>query len=354
MTSSFSRLSRPVLVRNSLALGFVLVGFTLSMVSALGLCSSQCAETQAYRIGGLPFSWFGLSFFAALAIILAVSRKTTVLDFVPEYLVLTAIGAEGHFIFLQKYEIGKWCPICLGIAACVFSAGCVLLPTYLRGEPGGRVMNHGKSLAIKRTVAVFLLLAGLGISFGLVAKEGDVFAAEVVKNQVLGNPSSQIELYVVTDWFCPMCRMVEPAVNKGVSVNLSRAKIMFIDLPVHPQSLNYVPYNLSLLVNAKPRYLSARQYMYELASRKESPTQEEVSEAIKPSGATLKMLNFSEITVGMQYNQKLVESLKINATPTIVAYNRKENRIKTLSGIQEISAENITVALDEISNRRKK
>ncbi len=91
-----------------------------------------------------------------------------------------------------------------------------------------------------RKVAV---LMGLGGSIMGVKKEAD--AAEL--DMFLGKTSSPTTVYFVSDWFCPICRKIEPAIEKMYPELAKSVRISFIDLPIHKETLNFTPYNLQFI-----------------------------------------------------------------------------------------------------------
>lgn len=328
----------------------IAAGLVLSVMSELDICTESCAEAHTYRFAGMPFAWVGIPFFAVVFALVAGSKRFPVLGSLASLMLCGAIGAELHFVYIQKVIIGKWCPICLGIAAAVAVCAAAVLPWpwRARNEDGG---FNVKKAAIRTVVGFLMLLLGIGVSVGLVTREQDAFAAEVVKNQVMGAANSPVELYVFTDWYCPACRTVEDEMAKGVTAALSRAKVVFVDKPLYPKSNNFIPYNLSLLVNDKEHYLTARKALYALAEKTSSPTPGDVEAALKGTGATLTMLDYAKIMAGVTFNQQVTATLKVDTTPTVVAYHRKEKKMKMLKGVKEITAANIASALDEVSGK---
>ena len=98
-----------------------LAGFGLSVAALLKICSS-CSETANYRVFGMDFGWFGIACFAVLIIAVALRRRSTWAGWCTALVYFASAGAETRFIWIQKYEIGQWCPICLSLAAAVFLA----------------------------------------------------------------------------------------------------------------------------------------------------------------------------------------------------------------------------------------
>ena len=94
-------------------------GLVLSVVSLFKICSA-CSETARYRVFGMDFGWFGIAFFVVLTIVIALQSRFDGFSWIASLLFFASAGAECRFIWIQKYEIGQWCPICLSIASAVF------------------------------------------------------------------------------------------------------------------------------------------------------------------------------------------------------------------------------------------
>src|ERR1700722_16650926 len=109
-----------------LALCALVTAFGLTVISWMRLCSQTCAEGHSYRIFGFPFESVGMVFFPLLAFLHMLTRKYPVLIRVTGWILCTAMGSEIIFIYVQKYKIGSWCPVCLSIAACI----CVAAGAY--------------------------------------------------------------------------------------------------------------------------------------------------------------------------------------------------------------------------------
>jgi len=95
----------------------VVAGLILSIISWLKLCSEACLATHSWRFCGCEFENIGITFFPILTVIYLLGWKNPLAYLVAGWMVAGALGSEVMFIFVQKYKIGHWCPICLSIAA---------------------------------------------------------------------------------------------------------------------------------------------------------------------------------------------------------------------------------------------
>jgi len=130
---------------------------------------------------------------------------------------------------------------------------------------------------------------------------------------------------------------------------MKRAKLLFIDQPVHPESMNYIPYNLAFLVREKEKYLEIRKALLRLAERTREPSPEEVQKAVALLGVTYRPLNYADVNAGIQYFQSVVQSFRVEGTPAMVVYNRKTKSAKVLNGVRDLSFANITMAVSGVA-----
>jgi len=94
----------------------------------------------------------------------------------------------------------------------------------------------------------------------------------------------------LSDWFCPACRRTEPAIVQLAIVQLfpkiaAIAKVGFVDIPVHPETSNFTPYNTQFLVHEKGKYLELRGALNKLALKTKTPSPEDVQKVGCPLGS---------------------------------------------------------------------
>lgn len=333
----------------------IAAAWILSVMSWLGICSGGCEETHLYLLFGFPLSALGVGYFTLCGLAFLTRDRFRFSGFLIPVLLSGALGAEFVLVWIQKYAIGRWCPLCVGIALSVATA-CVLvalerLPGVATGIRGGEGNLMKKRLAGKTALILFVFLAGMGMTaMGL--KKPDAFAAGLpVKSLAFGNAESGTEVYVVSDWFCPACRAAEPEILKGARKAMQQAKVVFVDYPIHPETFNYIPYNLSFIVREKAKYLEIREAMATLARKTKEPTPEDVQAAVSPLGVKVVPLNYADVLAGMQYFSTIVKKFKVPGTPSVVVLDSRTGKSKTLYGIQEVTSDNIQKALAEVSGK---
>jgi len=327
----------------------------LSALDWLGVCTEACAETSLYRFFGAPLPPLGTAFFALCAVAGLARHRHGVLRAALAVLLFGALGAEIVFLWIQKYEIGRWCPFCVGIALCV-AAGCTLVAREQYSGtavpyPEGERKLVMKRLAVHTVLILFAMLAGLGASaWGL--KKTDAYAAGLSPaNLALGPSDSSLEVFVVTDWFCPSCRVAEPEIIKGARLAVKQAKVVFVDYPIHRETINYIPYNLSFLIREKEKYFRIREALGALSRKTKEPTPEDVQAAVSPLGVKYVPLNYVDVLAGTQYHISLVQRFKVSGTPTVIVTDSRTGRTVTLSGSTEITSDNLLKSIAEVSGK---
>lgn len=328
-------------------------GLILSIVSYLELCSDECKASHDWLLFKIPFAPFGIAFFTAVLILHILSYRITALYYWTGLAIMGALGSEVVFILIQKYKIGHWCPVCLGIAASVFIAAAVHSYGYFRelqssltkGHKGDFMQSLWKGIA-----SLLVFLAGMLLAFVGVSKENKLQAAEnTLKEQIaFGNPSSEIQAYLFTDWACPACRQLEGKLRLIIPTLFEKTKFYFVDLPVHKETLNYSPYNMSFMVNNKPKYLELRDFLTELSTQTGEPTDKQISEIAKKAGTQYRELNYADVSLGLKYWKELAKQFDMDATPTLVLVNQKAKKGKKLAGVEEITEANINKAIEAL------
>lgn len=321
-----------------------LAGLGLSVVSLLKICSA-CSETANYRVFGMDFGWFGIAYFVLLTIAVALRRRYTWSGWCTALLFFASAGAETRFIWIQKYEIGQWCPICLSLAAAVFIACMgIIWHTFKLYTLKGATMKSKLTFIV--LVSVFFIL-GLGGAIMGVKKQAD--AAEL--DLFLGKTSSHTTVYFVSDWFCPACRKAEPAIEKMYPELARSVRISFVDFPIHKETLNFTPYNLQFLTFEKAKYIKLRHALAELAVKSKKPSEGEVQVAVAPLGVKLRKMDTADTLYGMQANLMVYRGYNVNSTPTVVITNSKTKKTRLLVGDVEISELAIRAAIAEVEKK---
>jgi len=331
-----------------------IVALGLTIMSWLEICTEACAEVHFYKYYGFDFELVGFFFFVAVTIMHFVSAKINWLAYIVGLMVAGAIGSEINFILVQKFVIQQWCPVCLAIAAVIGAIGILIIYRFLyRFFILDQPITWGKFMkAIAKILgSSAVLVAAYIISFYGVFKPEQSFAAGLEGQDVpyFGNQNSAVEVYYITDWFCPACKRFDPELESIYPRIMAKARLFFVDYPIHPETMNYIPYNLSFMLKDKKQYLKARKALTKLAKTTKTPTTAQVQTAVKPYGVTYEALNFADINDGIKFQEGIVKTFKVKQTPTVVVANRKKLKAKKLTG-KSLTPKNIMRAIEDISS----
>ena len=198
----------------------------------------------------------------------------------------------------------------------------------------------------KVSLIALVVIAGFLLAFKGAQKSE---AQDKDMNISMGKENSAQELYIFTDWFCPACRKAEPEIERAVASAGKRASVIFIDVPIHPETFNYVPYNLSFLLNEKGKYLQLRKALGALSLTSKEPGPEDVQKAIAPLGVTYKPLAFLTVAKGLKQFDETTRAFGIKSTPTVIVTDTKTKKRVQMVGSKDITEQNILKALDDVS-----
>ncbi|MEI8365633.1 MAG: thioredoxin domain-containing protein [Parachlamydiaceae bacterium] len=326
----------------------------LSLISWLRLCSQACAEGHAYRLFGFTFEAVGLASLPLLMVMHLLSRQIPILSLIRNLALAAMLGAEVMFIYVQKYMIGSWCPICLAIAASLLIAAlpyvfdfCKHCRAILKHPIRGNIMfNMYKGFA-----GIGFFFIGFLFAFSGIGKDNQLMAAEntIKENIAFGNLNSPIQVFIFTDWECPACRALEPTLNSFLPKIMPSATVTFVDDPVHAESLNFTPYNVSFMIHNKAKYLELRHALTLLSMDTRTPTEEQIAALAVKQGQRYQQLNYADVALANKYFTHLVDKLDIEGTPTVVVVNKQTQKGKKLPGSTEITEENVLKAIETLS-----
>ena len=320
----------------------------LSVFLAVGLCTDACKAAAEWTIFGIGFPLLGIGFFVLCLVLFRLRDRPLFRALFPAVLA-GAWGAEITFLYVQHSIIKRWCPMCLAVAFCVAAVGIARSAGYFMSM--GKQIESGRG-AMARHLSKGILLAAAMIAGALVSFLGlgnPAASHAATLPFALGRQDSEIEVYVFTDWFCPACRQADPDLEKAYPDIMKRAKLLFVDRPIHAESMNFIPYNLSFLVREKAKYLEIRKALQALAMRTKEPTPADVQKAVAPLGVIYRPLNYADVDAGIRYFQSLAQAFRVEGTPAVVVHNRKNGSTKLLLGAREISYVNILMTVSGVA-----
>ncbi len=334
-------------------IGVLLVSaLVLSGLSWWEVCTTACTEGHKFRFFGFHFEQVGIAFFLAALLVYATSFRWEEMGWLLRIMIFGMVGAELRFLYIQNYVIGHWCPLCVAIAACITTIAVIFVVQFWR-DIRRAIHAHNRRLIVKYVWAGFTsvsaLVIGFIVAFVAVAKEDNSFAA--ADSIVFGDKQSPIQVYVFEDWFCPACRKAQPALEKLYPQIMQKAQLIFVDVPIHADSFNFVPYNLSFLLKNKDKYLQLRHDLQDLAEKNSSPSDADIEALAKKNGTQYSQVGGAQIEQGKTYFKQMTKKFKVENTPTVIVYNPKTNKAKKLVGINEISKANMLVIIDTMKKK---
>ncbi len=329
----------------------IIGGFLFSLISYLKVCSEACGKAHDYTLCGFSFECYGLIFFPVIGLLHFACWSNTISRFMAALLISAAFGAEIDFLLVQKYEIKSFCPICLTIAAFITTILITYIISYLLELKEFILKDQRREImkSIRKGLsAITFVFLGFLFAFVGIVKETPLEAAEssIKDNLVLGNLKSPATVYFFSDWQCPACRTVEPALEKMASKVMEKAKFIFVDTVVHKETLNFIPYNLSFLVHNKSKYLELRKILTEISKTNTTPTESQIKKAVQPIGVKYEPLNYADVSGANAYFDELVKQFNIEFTPTMVIVAKPGAEPKKLQG-SEITESNVMKAINQ-------
>jgi len=282
------------------------------------LCKESCVFLHG-DILGLDLETVGIFFYSVLFLSVLFSSKFSLKDQVMKLItVIVSIGVGAEIILLKfQIENKTYCPKCL-------ISGFFLL---------------GMFFVISRYIRAWLviLLIVFGAIFTSFTFSGSVVPsyAEEIRYPSFGSEKSQTEIIIYSDYFCPACRMLDSQLNGILRKLKDKVKIRFIDVPLHPGSLEYAKMFLYAWFKSGNNLESAMKVRGILFHE---------AKIRMPQRETMRILSSQEIpykkdedTANMIFRQiynPLMQTDKIHATPTMVIV--KDNDRKSYIGGPDI------------------
>lgn len=142
----------------------LITGFAVSVFTVVEeLClATACRDTAAFTFFGVGMGWFGIAYFSLILILLWQRNKYHLLDWALAAMVFSGIGAEVRLLWIQKFIIGSWCPLCVTICfALCFAAAALMIEAVqsARADQG-----HWKSFLCWMVFIAIMIAAGLAVA----------------------------------------------------------------------------------------------------------------------------------------------------------------------------------------------
>lgn len=176
-------------------------------------------------------------------------------------------------------------------------------------------------------------------ALGLAAAEKD---ADLQSYRV-GNPNSNTEIFLFTNWYCHHCQDLEPSLQKFLPKMLEKSQVTFVDLSFDGYE-NLAKFNLAYLLNNKKDYLKIRPILEQLTQSNPTATPETITVELKKNQIEVVPLQDATYNQLRQNYKKLMDQFEVTKTPTLVVVNRATQAKKKLNG-EQITEKNVMEAI---------
>lgn len=337
------------------AISWLMIGIAIiaTILSMFDICSSACTDAALYTLFGLSFAWIGLIFFFLLAGLFSfrADRKIALLV---DCLCFSAGGAEIFFLLVQRYGIGHWCPTCVTIATAVIILASTRLFVGIKESP-----SKAKAVSMVPIAALFVIVGFITALVGIESPEGAEQAQAVavarplatLSNQDIwmGNRTSEVEVYFVSDWYCPFCRVLEKSIDKMLPELGKTAQYTFMDLRIHRESAVLTPFHTSLLLGDKSQYVAGRKVLLAMSAEKKDLAPAEIMIALSDAGVYSKSADYVSASIVESLSAVFFSKNNVRSTPSVVIVNKVTKRQQIIAVPEDITAKNIQAAISAVS-----
>ncbi len=107
----------------------IVIGWLVSIFSVIQeMClATACSDAASFTFLGINLGWLGIIYFSFLLILLWQRTRQIWLNWALAAMVFAGVGAELRLLWIQKYVIGGWCPLCVSICCALLCAAVLLL-----------------------------------------------------------------------------------------------------------------------------------------------------------------------------------------------------------------------------------
>ena len=289
------------------------------------LCAAKCAFIQG-DILGIDLNILGILFYSLLLVALLVYRKIYPEDwFMKAIAAATSVGVGAELVLIKfQVENSVYCPKCLG-------SGFFFLVMFFL------VARHLKKWVIILLIAAGLLLTSFTFSGSVIPSYAEGSYPQ------FGSDKARVEIIVYSDYFCPHCRKIDEQVNTILGRLKDRVRIRFVDVPLHPGSLEYGEVFLyAWFVSGNNLETSAmvRELLFEAAVKKTD--QAGVIALLKSKGIPVKSDREKARSIFRGFYNESMKTDKVNATPAVVIVKGGERK-------KHVGGEEILKALGQLS-----
>jgi len=273
------------------------------------ICAEKCAFIQG-DILGIDLNIFGILFYSVLLISLLVYKKLYPEDWLMKTIAAVASMGVGAELVLIKFQVENnvYCPKCL------ISGFFFLVMFFLLAR------------SLKKWVIILLIAAGLLFTF--FTFNGSIIPSYADESYPqFGSDKAQVEIIVYSDYFCPHCRKIDKQVNTLLEKLKDKAGIRFVDVPIHPGSLEYGEvflYSWLASGNNLKTAVSVRELLFDEAAKKTN--QAGVIAVLNSKGISIKHDKEKARSVFRGFYNEAMKTDKMTSTPAVVIVKAGERK----------------------------
>ncbi len=284
------------------------------------LCAAKCSFIQG-DILGIDLNVFGILFYSMLLISVLVQRKLNPEDWLMKTIAAIVSVGVGAELVLIKFQVENsvYCPKCL------ISGFFFLVMFFL-------VARHLKKWLIILLIAAGLLFTSFTFSGSIIPSYGDVLEPQ------FGSDKAQDEIIIYSDYFCPHCRKIDQQINTVLVKIKDKVRIRFVDVPLHPKSLEYAEaflYAWFVSGNNIETAVKVRELLFDAAIK--NTDQAGVISLLTSKNIQVKYDKEKARSIFRGFYNESLKKDKVNATPAVVIVKDGERK-KYVGGIDIIKA----------------
>ena len=155
--SSGYRRALTILLWLALSTGWFVSVFTV--VEELCLATA-CSDTAGFTFFGVGLGWLGIAYFSLILLLLWLRKKVYLFDWALAAMVFSGVGAEFRLLWIQKYVIGGWCPLCVTICCALFVAAILMVIEKVQDAGSG----EGRGKRLLGRLAFMAAMAAIGLA----------------------------------------------------------------------------------------------------------------------------------------------------------------------------------------------
>ena len=159
-SSTVYRRAMSILLWLAVSTGLAVSIFTL--VEELCLATA-CSDAASFTLFGVGMGWFGIAYFSLILLFLWLRQKVYLLDWVFSAMIFSGIGAEFRLLWIQKYVIGSWCPLCVTICFALFLAAILLFIEKVQDTRSGQ----GRVKSLLGWLAFMMAMIAIGLAIAV-------------------------------------------------------------------------------------------------------------------------------------------------------------------------------------------